>query len=79
MSKRYIYEFDHADEYEDIAPCKFCGARPYANIAGIFCKECGYSVERVGKTNGQVTEEWNAARTDGKRAEFACAVSVSEE
>lgn len=72
---RYIYTFDHADEYEDVAPCPKCGARPYVNIAGISCHACGFEVGRAGKTNGEVLAEWN--ETDGDaRAPFACDVTV---
>lgn len=79
MAMRFIYTFDHADEYEDIAPCKFCGSRPYNSIAGISCKSCGYAVERFGRTNRQVVDEWNADPTEGTRAGFACDVKVVEE
>lgn len=78
MARRYVYEFDHADEYGSIAPCKFCGGRPYSNIAGISCRACGYEVGRSGKTNGQVVDEWNADPTDGERVRFACEVAVIE-
>lgn len=79
MAKRYIYSFDHADEYEDIAPCKFCGSRPYSNMAGISCHACGYEVARFGMTNEQVVVEWNANPTDGtERAEPVCAITVIE-
>lgn len=57
--RKYHYDFDHADEYEDVAPCKVCGGRPYRNIAGISCKRCGYNVSIFGKTPRQMISEWN--------------------
>lgn len=78
--RRYIYGFDHAEEYEEIAPCKFCGGRPYANIAGISCGDCGYEVSRAGRTNGEVVTEWNSTPADGSpRARFACDVHVEDD
>lgn len=78
MAMKFIYTFDHVDEYEDVAPCKFCGSRPYSNIAGISCRTCGYEVGRFGRTNEQVVDEWNADPTDGKRAVPTCDVEIIE-
>lgn len=60
-TKRYRYDFDHADEYEEIAPCKRCGGRPYKSLAGISCRRCGYEVSAFGRTHAQMVEEWNSA------------------
>lgn len=76
MARKYVYTFEHADEYEEIAPCKICGSRPYSSIAGIFCKVCGYEVGRFGRTSGQVVAEWNAVPDEGERAPVACDVAI---
>lgn len=46
------------NDYE-FNPCGFCGGKPYENMAGIFCEDCGMGVSRYGKTNKQVVEAWN--------------------
>ena len=76
---KYRYGFDHYGEYEDIAPCKFCGCRPYANLSGISCRSCGYGVSRAGRKSEEIVAEWNADPEDGApRARPVCDVRVDE-
>lgn len=74
----FVYDFDEQGEYDDIAPCKYCGSRPYRSIAGIMCKNCGYEVSWAGRTGRQLNDEWNADPDDGTpRADPTCAVEVA--
>lgn len=52
-----------ANDYE-LNPCGFCGGKPYENMAGIFCEDCGMGVSRYAKTNGQVVEAWNSGEVE---------------
>jgi ribosomal protein L37E len=76
VSDMFVYGFDEYGEYEDIAPCKYCGGEPYNSMSGISCRNCGYTVERHGRTNDEVLDMWNADPDDGERAPYSCDVEV---
>lgn len=74
---RFIYKFDRYEEYDDIAPCKYCGSRPYRSVAGIECRKCGYAVSWHGQTIAEGIAEWNADPEEGiERAEEDCDVAI---
>ena len=52
------------EDYCELNPCGLCGGKPYENMAGIFCEDCGMGVSRYGKTNKQVVEAWNNGEID---------------
>ena len=65
-SERALVYEEHEAEYSDceLNPCGLCGGKPYENMAGIFCEDCGMGVSRYGKTNKQVVEAWNNGEID---------------